>query len=112
MWKILRFFARFYTPGKFVCFIKGTGRRVRFMPKLLAIYYCLQDADTPKAVKVALMGALGYVILPFDFIPDVFTGVGWLDDAAVVGAAVHFAGTYLKPEHKEKVRKIFPFVKF
>ena len=111
MWKLLHFFARFYTPGKFIRFVQGTGRRIRFMPKLLAIFYCMQDKDTPKVVKLALMGALGYVILPFDMIPDGFAGIGWLDDAAVVAAALHFAGTYLKPEHKEKVRQMFPFIK-
>ena len=51
MWKILHFFARFYTPGKFIRFIQGTGHRIRFMPKLLAIFYCMQDEDTPKVVN-------------------------------------------------------------
>ena len=102
-------FARFYTPGKFVTFIRKTGRKVHFLPKLLTIFYCMQDEDTPKFIKLALMGALGYVILPFDFVPDVFAGFGWLDDAAVVAAALRLAGTYVKPEHREKVRHMFPF---
>ncbi|WP_370838264.1 YkvA family protein [Megasphaera sp.] len=108
MWKVLRFFARFYTPGKFVTFVRKTGRKVHFLPKLLTIFYCMQDEDTPKFIKLALMGALGYVILPFDFVPDVFAGFGWLDDA-VVAAALRLAGTYVKPEHREKVRHMFPF---
>ena len=109
MWKELRFFARFYTPGKFVTFVRKTGRKVHFLPKLLTIFYCMQDEDTPKFIKLALMGALGYVILPFDFVPYVFAGFGWLDDAAVVAAALRLAGTYVKPEHREKVRHMFPF---
>lgn len=111
MWKVLSFFARFYTPGKFVRFIRGTGRRVRFLPKMLTIFYCIQDKDTPTVVKLALMGALGYIILPLDFVPDALMGLGWLDDAAVAAAALRFAGTYVKPEHIEKVRHMFPFVK-
>ena len=71
----------------------------------------MQDKDTPKFIKLALMGAIGYVILPFDLVPDVFAGFGWLDDAAVVAAALHLAGTYVKPEHREKVRRMFPFLK-
>lgn len=74
-------------------------------------FYCMQDKDTPKFIKLALMGAIGYVILPFDLVPDVFAGFGWLDDAAVVAAALHLAGTYVKPEHREKVRRMFPFLK-
>lgn len=109
MWKLLSFFARFYTPGKFIRFIRGTGRRLHFLPKLMTIFYCMQDKDTPKFVKLALMGALGYVILPLDFVSDAFIGIGWLDDAAVVAAALRLAGTYVKPEHLEKVRRMFPF---
>lgn len=109
MWKLLSFFARFYTPGKFIRFIRGTGRRLHFLPKLMTIFYCMQDKDTPKFVKLALMGALGYVILPLDLVSDAFIGIGWLDDAAVVAAALRLAGTYVKPEHLEKVRRIFPF---
>ncbi|WP_353935756.1 DUF1232 domain-containing protein [uncultured Megasphaera sp.] len=109
MWKLLSFFARFYTPGKFIRFIRGTGRRLHFLPKLMTIFYCMQDKDTPKFVKLALMGALGYVILPLDLVSDAFIGIGWLDDAAVVAAALRLAGTYVKPEHLEKVRRMFPF---
>lgn len=109
MWKLLSFFARFYTPGKFIRFIRGTGRRLHFLPKMMTIFYCMQDKDTPKFVKLALMGALGYVILPLDLVSDAFIGIGWLDDAAVVAAALRLAGTYVKPEHLEKVRRMFPF---
>lgn len=109
MWKLLSFFARFYTPGKFIRFIRGTGRRLHFLPKLMTIFYCMQDKDTPKFVKLALMGTLGYVILPLDLVSDAFIGIGWLDDAAVVAAALRLAGTYVKPEHLEKVRRMFPF---
>ena len=109
MWKLLSFFARFYTPGKFIRFIRGTGRRLHFLPKLMTIFYCMQDKDTPKFVKLALMGAVGYVILPLDLVSDAFIGIGWLDDAAVVAAALRLAGTYVKPEHLEKVRRMFPF---
>lgn len=111
MWKILKFFARFYTPGKFILFIKTAGHKLHFLPKLMTLYYCMQDADTPKFVKLAIMGALGYVILPFDAVPDVIAGFGWVDDAAVLAAALRLAGAYVKPEHKEKVRHIIPFMK-
>lgn len=111
MWKLVRFFARFYTPGKFIRFVRGTGKKLHFLPKLMTLFYCLQDKSTPTFVKLALMGALGYVILPLDFVPDGIMGLGWVDDAAVIAAALRFAGAYIKPEHRAKVQKIFPFMK-
>lgn len=110
MWKVLCFFARFYRPGRFIKFLRKSGKKLHFIPKLLTIFYCMQDDDTPKFIKLALMGALGYVLLPFDLVPDAIPFLGWLDDAAVVAAALRLAGTYVKPEHKEKVRKMFPFL--
>ncbi len=111
MLRFLTFFARFYKPGRFIRFVRTTGRKLHFLPRLLLIFFCLQDRDTPPVVKLVLMGALGYVILPFDFLPDIFTGVGWLDDAAIVAAAMHFAGAYVKPEHRARVHKLIPFSK-
>lgn len=35
-----------------------------------------------------IAGALAYVILPLDVIPDFLPGVGWMDDIAVLGAAM------------------------
>ena len=34
MWKVVRFFARFYTPGKFVAFVHKTGRKIHFCQAL------------------------------------------------------------------------------
>ena len=111
MWKILSFFAQFYTPGRFILFIRTAGRKIKFLPKILTIFYCMQDKDTPKFIKLALMGAIGYVILPFDLVPAVFAGFGWLDDAADVTEALPYEGSYVKTDHREKVRRMFPFLK-
>lgn len=109
MWKLLLFFTRFYSPGRLLRFLSKTKGKLHFLPKLLAIFYCIQDKDTPKLVRLVLMGAIGYVILPIDVVPDFLPVAGWVDDAAVVAAALKFAAAYIKPEHKEKVRRILPF---
>lgn len=111
MWKFLVLFSRFYSQARFLGFLKKTGKKIHFIPKLLALYYCLQDKDTPRFVKLALMGAIGYVIVPFDLLPDVLFFGGWLDDAAIIAMALRFAGTYIKPEHRKKVKDILPFAK-
>ena len=38
-------------------------------------------------VKAALLGALAYFVLPFDFIPDLLPFIGYTDDAAVLATA-------------------------
>jgi len=53
----------------------------------LTLYYVLKSASTPLAFKILIVGALGYLILPFDIIPDMFPGVGFVDDIAALGTA-------------------------
>ena len=62
---------------------KKVVARVPFAEDLLAAYYCAFDRQTPRHVQAALLGAIAYFILPFDFIPDVLPVLGFTDDAAV-----------------------------
>lgn len=48
------------------------------------------DPRTPKARKVMLAGALGYVVLGRDFVPDRVPILGQLDDLVVVALATEF----------------------
>ena len=52
------------------------------------IWALLRDERTPMGRKVILGGALGYLILPADLIPDRIPLIGGLDDLVVVVLAV------------------------
>ena len=68
----------------------------------LTLFYCLQDKDTPKWAKGVIIGALGYLIMPLDLIPDVIPGAGYGDDWGALVAALGTVAAYIKDEHKEK----------
>src|ERR1035438_1742365 len=73
--------------------------RLPFAEDLLAAYYCAFDKQTPRHVQAALLGAIAYFILPFDFIPDMLPVLGFTDDAAVLANAVRVgAGHVTQPE--------------
>ncbi len=69
----------------------------------------MRDQDTPKYVKAILAGALGYLVLPIDIIPDTIAGLGWVDDVAVLGIAFKIANRYIKTSHEEQAKKAIPF---
>ena len=46
----------------------------------LTLFYCLKDKDTPTWAKGVIVGALGYLILPTDLVPDILPGMGYGDD--------------------------------
>jgi uncharacterized membrane protein YkvA (DUF1232 family) len=54
------------------------------------VWYLLRDPDVPLYLKILPLAALLYIIIPTDFVPDVFPLVGQLDDitALIVGGKV------------------------
>lgn len=68
----------------------------------LTLYHCLRDADTPTWAKGVIAGALGYLILPADLVPDIIPGAGYGDDWAALVAALGTVATYVKDIHKLK----------
>ena len=85
--------------------LKRVAAKLPFVEDLLAAYYCAFDRDTPLQVKAALIGALGYFLMPADMMPDVLPLLGFTDDAAVLGAALRMVAVHLRPEHREAARQ-------
>ncbi|MGH6644164.1 MAG: YkvA family protein [Bradyrhizobium sp.] len=75
-----------------------------FAEDLLAAYYCAFDKQTPRHVQAALLGAIAYFILPFDFVPDVLPVLGFTDDAAILATAIRMVAGHITPEHREAAR--------
>jgi uncharacterized membrane protein YkvA (DUF1232 family) len=85
--------------------LKRVIARVPFAEDLLAAYYCAFDKQTPRHVQAALLGAIAYFILPFDFIPDMLPVLGFTDDAAVLATAIRMVATHITPEHRAALKR-------
>jgi uncharacterized membrane protein YkvA (DUF1232 family) len=70
----------------------------------ITLFHCLQDRATPGWAKAIILGALGYLILPADLLPDMLPAVGLSDDWAAIAAALATVAAYVKDEHKAKAR--------
>ena len=84
--------------------LKKVAARLPFTEDLLAAYYCAFDRETPRHVQAALLGALAYFILPFDFIPDMLPVLGFTDDAAVLATAIRMVATHITDDHRAAAR--------
>jgi uncharacterized membrane protein YkvA (DUF1232 family) len=85
--------------------IRRAARSVPFAEDALAAWYCARDPATPSRVRMILISAVAYFVLPLDAVPDLLPFLGFTDDAAVIAAAVAAVATHLRPEHREKARE-------
>lgn len=83
-------------------FSRRAGRKTVYY--VLVLYYTLTDPKTPAKYKATIAGALGYFILPLDFLPDFIPGAGMVDDWGAVVAAVAYVATAITPEIKERAK--------
>jgi uncharacterized membrane protein YkvA (DUF1232 family) len=84
--------------------LKRVAGKLPFVEDLLAAFYCAFDRQTPRHVQAALLGAIAYFILPFDFVPDMMPLLGFGDDAAVLATAIRMVAGHIRPEHREAAR--------
>ena len=72
------------------------------------------DPFTPTQVRVSLLAALAYLIMPFDLFPDFMPLVGYSDDFVALTAILSIWSKYMTPSIRaraeRKLNKLFPFI--
>ena len=82
--------------------IRRTASRIPFAANALSVWFAARDPETPRKTKALMLAGLSYFILPTDAIPDIFAGIGFTDDAAVITALIATLGANIKRRHKDQ----------
>jgi uncharacterized membrane protein YkvA (DUF1232 family) len=82
--------------------IRRTAARIPFAGQAISVWFAARDPETPMAAKGIMLGALAYFVLPIDAIPDIFAGIGFTDDAAVIAALLATLGANIKRRHRDQ----------
>jgi uncharacterized membrane protein YkvA (DUF1232 family) len=85
--------------------VKRALRHIPFIDEVVAAYYAMLDPITPLGARLTLVAALAYFVAPFDFVPDFILGLGFLDDASVLLAALSAVRSSIKEEHRAAARE-------
>jgi uncharacterized membrane protein YkvA (DUF1232 family) len=85
--------------------LKRVAKRIPVAEDLLAAWFCARDPATPRRVRMTLLAALGYFVLPVDALPDIMPILGFTDDAAVIAAALAAVAGSITPVHREKAKQ-------
>lgn len=96
--------ASWYSPGAFWRTLQRVARVAgrKVLSTALTLFFCLKDRDTPLWAKGVITGALGYLILPADLVPDIIPGAGYGDDWGAIVGALATVAAYIKEEHKQR----------
>ena len=85
--------------------VKRALRHIPFIEEVVAAYFSMLDRETPIGARLTLVAALAYFVTPFDFMPDFILGIGFLDDASVLMAAISSVRGSIKDEHRAAAKQ-------
>ena len=60
------------------------------------------EPTTPPQVRLTMLSALTYLIMPFDLIPDLIPITGFSDDLIAITAVVSLWSNHLTPEIRKR----------
>jgi uncharacterized membrane protein YkvA (DUF1232 family) len=75
--------------------LKDFWESLMALQRLIRAYATGAYRDVPWQSLVLIVAAILYFLMPIDVIPDFVLGLGYLDDAAVIGWVVHTARSVL-----------------
>ncbi len=97
-------YARFYSEYALIDKIKQLGGDL--LEHVILLYVFLTDHNNLTIEKIMITIALGYLICPFDAIPDCIPIVGYTDDLSVLAGTVKYIDGGITPEIREKARQL------
>lgn len=82
-------------------------KNARGLKRQLDVYRLIfKDKRTPLAAKLMLGAAIGYMLMPFDIIPDFIPIAGQIDDLIIVPLLIALAMKLVPEEVKRECRTI------
>jgi uncharacterized membrane protein YkvA (DUF1232 family) len=83
--------------------LRRAGRAIA-LPALECVELLL-DGDTPPQVRLTMLAALTYLMLPLDLIPDFLPVAGFSDDLVALTALLGLTGSHLTPDIRLRARR-------
>ena len=71
----------------------------------LEAFEMLIDASTPTQVRMTMLAALTYLIMPMDLVPDLVPVAGFSDDLVALTAVVGLWSTHMTPQLRDRARR-------
>lgn len=77
----------------------------------LLLFYAYRQPETPYWAKRIVLGTLGYLLAPFDAIPDLSPIIGFTDDIGILSFGLVTVAAYIndkvRQEARDKIKRWF-----
>ena len=106
--KELQKYEQHYNESSFLDKVTKYGKLIGInaLYKAVQLWFVLQKPDVPAGTKAVIMGALGYLIAPLDFLPDLLPVLGYTDDIVAITFALIKVQGYIDEEVERKSKKL------
>ena len=106
--KELQKYEQHYNDSSFLDKVTKYGKLIGItaLYKAVQLWFVLQKPDVPAGTKAVIMGALGYLIAPLDFLPDLLPVLGYTDDIVAITFAIIKVQGYIDEEVERKSKKL------
>lgn len=84
----------------------GAHIGLELLYKVAQLWCVLQKPEVPAKDKALIMGALGYLITPLDFLPDLTPVLGYSDDLVAITFALLKVQGYIDDEVKAEAKAL------
>jgi uncharacterized membrane protein YkvA (DUF1232 family) len=82
---------------------KNVGQKTVYM--VLLMYYSFIRKETPHWAKNIIIGVIGYLLTPFDAVPDLTPIIGYTDDIGVLTFGLVTIACYVNQEVRKQARE-------
>ena len=106
--KELQKYEQHYNESSFLDKVTKYGKLIGInaLYKAVQLWFVMQKPDVPAATKAVIMGALGYLIAPLDFLPDLMPVLGYTDDFVAITFALIKVQGYIDEEVERKSKNL------
>lgn len=100
-------YIRQFSESKFWEKISHFGQQagVKTVYSALLLFYAYRRKETPTWAKSIVLGTLGYLIAPFDALPDLTPIIGYTDDLGVLSFGLVTIACYINDNVRAKARE-------
>ncbi len=100
-------YAKYYDEKKFLKKMKSLAVKLgeEVVLRALMLYFILLSGKVPLKVRMIIVAALGYLVLPSDMISDFIPALGFTDDIAFLSYALDQASKYADEQIKQKAEE-------